>query len=318
MILSIFLGMFVAPPQDSPPEARQPAQTTAPQPSSSTNEDKKSRWLAGTSNFRDLAEAMGSSPLLKVPAIQAELELTALQKEKLNALLLERDKEYMKRAEQLVGALMIGQRKAKKDGVFFESPLDAVANQYKAATSADVKGVLNPKQYRRSQEIQVQLLGPVALLDPEVQDRINLWPDTRAELAEVYAQYRRERLTLLRSMTQAHLDSWKNVSRTPGATETSWLDPKTEKTLDESAAKIDLLEKRLNREIFRRLTKKQRETYRNMAGEPVALKDLIASGGSDAFTPNASLSAVARAARDKAAAKSEPTTKKTGPSTDKK
>jgi hypothetical protein len=59
-----------------------------------------------------------------------------------------------------------------------------VASEWEAVSLPRIERSLGEAQRIRLSEIRIQLAGPIAVLDPQVQDRLDLSPDQRARLAE--------------------------------------------------------------------------------------------------------------------------------------
>lgn len=192
-----------------------------------------------------LAEAMPmprslsgeAAALIMTPAVQEELELTDDQKARLG---------------QLVQAKMKGIQEAIQTG-----QLAALDQEYETAVGRS----LRPRQRARLAQLVLQKKGPWAVAEPEVATRLNLNLRQQVRIQTILAQ-----------VQAAQGQSWaaySERSRAPhdGGPAGSDL-TKVMAEVDTLRQDSDRLRDEIARQLGRVLTRKQKDTFNNLLGEP--------------------------------------------------
>jgi hypothetical protein len=113
----------------------------------------------------------GAGPtFLQNPAIQKELSLSEAQIEKINALA----------KEVRAAAAAFNKNDSKK-----------IYEKIQAPTIKKARELLTTQQWRRMQQIELQMAGPAAFVDPEVQDKLKLTDQQKLAVREAYNKNRK-------------------------------------------------------------------------------------------------------------------------------
>lgn len=210
--------------------------------------------------------------LLQNPQVQAELKLTSDQKTKLKTI-----EDGNQRAGD---RLMLDFQKARQELVQKQADRQELAalgeklaemgRQHRERFEAERMGILDRNQRTRLEQIQLQAEGPTAFTRPEVQERLNTSPDQDEMIAAIVTEGRAE-------LNQA-------AALPAGTVPTGVLTAEQRSALRESKQYKGAVEKSREaatktrqstmQRIAKILTKKQREKYQTMVGEPFGLEKL--------------------------------------------
>ncbi len=217
--------------------------------------------------------------LLKLPAVQKELKLSAKQKAEITRIGTE-----AKTAKKAIDAESKGKPKAKREdnpeGMpdhTFESREVALAD-LEGRTEAELKKTLDAKQRKRLVEIALQVEGPEAFLKPELIEKLVLEEIQVEQIQDILGGIRRQQ------------EQAKAIQKR--ATDLGNID--LEKTTKEQQ-KIQLrtaafkASKSAMSEIARVLSKQQRDKYKKLLGEPFNLAGVTDEKGQKLFDASADL-----------------------------
>jgi len=215
--------------------------------------------------------------LLENPAVLKDIKLTESQKLELQKLETRATDLYKKEGEAFKSAVKeLGDEPSQDDLMALRQRRGAELRVLSEEIDASYLKILNPKQRERLTQIRLQLEGPIALLKPDLQKRLNLAPDQIQQIREIFMAGVDElkRVKDLRDENVVNNSQRKEVATKSNPTEkrpmreidkSKQADYEKEKNNLENEAK----QIRLNviQRIDRILTKKQRETFHRMEGE---------------------------------------------------
>lgn len=215
--------------------------------------------------------------LFRHPAVQDELKLTAAQKAQLQKIEDELRREATRRVE---AARKLADRRddpeeqaatiqqGRGSGVLFGSDVEPA-----------ILKVLDRAQRTRLDQIRLQACGPAAFLLPEVQERLNLDPGQVERLQALADEARGEEAKLTKPSPAAKAVYEAAARRgAPGANDLK-LEPNERETLqaerEKSREDTARMRQAIDQKIARVLTRRQREAYRKMLGEPFIVNGQI-------------------------------------------
>ncbi len=131
------------------------------------------------------------------------------------------------------------------------------------------------------QEITVQLKGPFAVDETDIQARLNLSPEQQQQIRMISEDFFARQLSLRRlrgERTNVHIKTYKD-SHFKDENGEYRNDPKVVKELDQFQGRLEALRADADRAILRTLSRRQRETFAKLAGAPFELvKDMKQPG----------------------------------------
>lgn len=201
-----------------------------------------------------------ASGLLSSPPVQEELNLTDSQKGRLA----EVDRREIRRAGDLESAA-----KAENAGQPEIASEQVKVGRFDIGKEVEAErlNILNRSQKARLEQIWIQAQGPMAFLRAEVQSRLNMDPEQVQLINEIIAGANGE----LKQLSDAATDEVVRSSRPVGKGKRR-IDPEKAKAvlaLTERAHKESLkIQQTATTSIMKLLSKRQRETYTKMCGEP--------------------------------------------------
>lgn len=247
-----------------------PREDVAAEQKKATNESTKPKWEPGKiTSLQEMLVVQGPAYLLAAPAVQEELGLSEEQREKLARL-----EQGIKRSqrEAIEG---IENPPAKLGEAMAPVVLTLRLEKWQALDQ-----ILTKAQKRRLLEVALQTEGPLAVLWPEIQVELRLTPGQQAMLAEVEEQARSGLKTYRMSIQAAY----------NGPDPTNPMPPRNAEEAQERfegmTADLDRFHEaflshreRTAEPIARILTRRQRERFNRMMGEPFDVSDLQRPGG---------------------------------------
>jgi Spy/CpxP family protein refolding chaperone len=230
--------------------------------------------------------------LLTAAAIQEELKLTADQKaqikrvvdrlaRKRQELIAEWNKQLSRNRNALGVNGQPGQSPQEDAGAqpASGSAMVEILETTRAEADALIAGILKRTQRERLDEIELRRQGVLAVLRPDIAEKLNIGPDQQEQLEMVMTEARDEVLQFIQTRRQAILRN---------ATPDGRVDPKAMRARAESPeGKAEItqvhqrgkqIQDRTIREIVKVLTKRQRQRFNAMLGKPF---DLAKLDGSD-------------------------------------
>ncbi|HEY0867466.1 MAG TPA: hypothetical protein VGE01_08810 [Fimbriimonas sp.] len=132
------------------------------------------RWQTGARG----GAQMGGPRLLFRSDVQADLQLTNEQKDKLDAL------------RQSMGGGRGEGRRQRGEGQRRERPDRAQMEARRAEQAKQIQAILTADQTKRLKEIQIQLQGDLALASPEVQTELGFTSAQKSQVASLQEKYR--------------------------------------------------------------------------------------------------------------------------------
>jgi hypothetical protein len=222
-----------------------------------------SRRLEGLARF-------GEDDLLKIPRVQNELNLSESQKSRVMKIEQEGEREIGRYTTETEDVLK--QLKEKGDGDAYRELNVQYRSARRALTEKKVammEKVLDKRQQARLNQLLLRALGPRAFERPDVQDRLNLGPDQVEAIAVLFNQTNNS-INQGENALQGQIQA--AVIPGPGGRRVVEIEPAKRKSIDSTRAQLKKqaagLRQSMDREILRLLTKKQREKYQAMLGEP--------------------------------------------------
>jgi hypothetical protein len=220
--------------------------------------------------------------LLRLPAVQKELDLTERQK-----LEVARLGDETKAAKKQVESASKEQAKDKAEEVPKGMPdpareaLEAQFFDLESRADASLKKLLDARQRVRLSEIALQAEGPQAFLKPELIQALDLLEDQLDEIRAILGVVRQQQ-------EQAKAIQKRSADLGTFAVE------KVSKEQQKIQARTTALKvgKRAMTEIGKVLSKKQRDKYNKLLGEPFNLAGLVDEKGRRLFDESASLAAM--------------------------
>jgi hypothetical protein len=225
--------------------------------------------------------------LLRTPEVQRELKLTDQQKEKIARIEAE-SKESKKRVDSTYGKGEKGKPKAKAEDPQTdeeriarqarESELDGLEQQADERLAA----ILDSRQRSRLTQIVLRVQGPSAFLTPEVSEKLGLTPDQIVAIREVLGGIKDEQ------------DQYKEVQKRAFELAKAGGDFELEKVRKEQQkgqgrAFAYKLGKQAMPAIGRILTRRQRDLFNRMLGDPFDLGSLTGRDGQPLIDESADL-----------------------------
>ena len=224
------------------------------------------KFQNGTTSFRDVLERAGTSASLKHPQIREELHLTLKQREYFANFIEERHRDHL-----------VELARDKND----ELPNDMRTLQfalqeldYRVESDRLASAALTPTQRKRLTELTLQIIGPLALIDPEIQRRLNFSPEQQELVHTIYLNYLLNKTEIHRDMIgplneKLKKQNWK-VSKDPQ--ELAKFYESVTPHLDASYKKMGDQRAKVVAALIKLLTKGQRRKFDAMLGE--ALENL--------------------------------------------
>ena len=217
------------------------------------------------------------SLLLRNPEVEKELKITPEQKSQLAAVNTERERWF----ERATREFQQGKQKLADNGAGPDQ-VQALARQQSELAQerredfdAALVKVLSAKQRERLAQIKLQAEGPMAFTRPEIQQRLNMDEEQVAMIGEIVAEGRAA------LSQEAALPPELRPARPLSAEEREQLHSsqayKTAVGKTRTAA-IEVRERTMQA-IAKVLTKKQRDKYQSMRGEPFGLDKMQATPG---------------------------------------
>jgi hypothetical protein len=220
-------------------------------------------------NTRALAVLRGSPTpvlLVKWKAVQKELKVTESQVRKIEAI----NDGFDRRRKDFV------QEMTRAGGRVDNQALMAMIGDARRENEAALAQVLEPRQWKRLDQIALQIEGPLALAKPEIAARVNLWPEQLEEIQ-----------TILRQMDESEGRRWQDQLERLGATnpggdrqaggkgeDKSRREKRETSQLDQMGQDSDKVREAAIRQIGRVLTRRQRAAFNQMLGAPFDLTRL--------------------------------------------
>lgn len=210
--------------------------------------------------------------LLDIPAVQTELKLTTEQKARLK----KADSGSDPTVDQAAAELRQRARELLDQG---GDPQEVEALQKQARdirmedlkrTDSALRDVLDRRQRVRLDQIQLQLEGPMVFTRPDFLERLNIGPDTAEAIQAMIAEGRSEqqRASILP-------EKYQPIGKLRSPAERLELGKSKDYQAAVATTREGMLKVRSStlNAILKLLTRKQRETYRKMLGEPFSLKE---------------------------------------------
>ena len=217
--------------------------------------------------------------LLRLPSVQKELELTAKQKSEIA-----RIGDETKVAKKTIDAESKGQQKAKGEAIPKGLPdpaaeaRDVALAELEGQAESSLKKLLDPKQRARLAEIALQVEGPRAFLKPELIGGLDLNDDQVEQIQGILGVVREQQ------------DQAKAIQKRAADLGTFALEKVTkEQQKAQLRAFVLKVGKKGMAEIGKVLSKKQRDKYTKMLGEPFDLSGATDEKGRKLFDPTADL-----------------------------
>lgn len=215
--------------------------------------------------------------LLSRPEVQNELKLTDQQKVQIDQVDAQLDQQGQQRFQ------------AMRDMRNNEGPPDPEARQamreaftaMRQQSDQALGGVLTASQRSRLQEISLQQQGPMAVAtDPAVQKALNLSPDQVIQLQMIMNESHQAR----RQSFQGRGEMFRQL-RASGldreAIHAKMQSPEVKSQMEQMQKQAEALRQQTIQQISRVLTKKQKQAFNKMLGEPFTLQPRNRPGGSD-------------------------------------
>jgi len=232
---------------------------------------KESRWTQGTETIRN---DLIASPrrLCEVGKVREEVKITPKQWEELIRLKAERYKQ--------ASAFNLNQRMANVDESIAAPIYRQRAEENRQLEAREIRQVLDAKQVKRLTQIYLQVFDMFALADPEFQEVFNLGPEQRDEIVTIREQFR----NLLKSnigeeVAMEYQFSGSKAKVTPEERQV-YLQQKSQ-DFERHFKQANNAREAALREISRHLTKRQRESFQKMKGDPLDLSRLAEPGAAD-------------------------------------
>lgn len=203
--------------------------------------------------------------LLEYPAIQAELELTDAQKARLK----DADEKLTRHHREIQDRFKaLGDAPAPDEVTALREETTAGRNTLLHEIEDTTLKSLDRRQLKRLDQIQIQAEGPTSFMRPEIQQRLNLDPGQIESIREILAASRTE----LARKTEIPPDLLKKALIPVPGQNSMKIDPRYVDLLKSANQKSQEASSGVRQSVLRRiikiLTKKQRETYEKMRGEP--------------------------------------------------
>jgi hypothetical protein len=219
--------------------------------------------------------------LLRSPEVQKELALDEEQNRRI-ARISELTKEAKKQVESAHGK---GQEKGKTKAVtpiekeqqrLAREAMNGVLARVEQETDQQINAVLNARQRTRLTQIALRVEGPSAFLTPELIDALGLVPDQVDAIREILGGMKGEQDQFKESQKRSF-----ELAKAGGAFDVEKIRKDRQKA--QTRAYAYKLSKQVMAQIGRVLTRRQRETYNRMLGEPFELARLSGKQGLPLF-----------------------------------
>jgi hypothetical protein len=219
------------------------------------------------------------SLLLGYPAVEEEIKLSPAQKSRLKEIDDELRRSVERATKEARDRMEAYKKNRQANGQQYEPDvLSALGQEDAAARGPVIAGAeaarvkaLDRRQRARLDQIQLQAEGPTALTRPEIQERLNMSPEQSEAIGAIVAQGREElvRVSALppELMPYAMLPA-QRAAVTKSKEYKSAVEKSRAAALKARGATMQM--------IAKVLTRKQRETYQKMLGEPFDLAKLRA------------------------------------------
>jgi hypothetical protein len=250
------------------PEANDPGKEKGDRP--------KRQWDPGKlSSLQETLVVLGPARLLAAPAVQEELGLTKKQREQIASLEDRRSRRMMESFASLPPGHPGSRNEAMKP----------VVRALRLEKWQVLDGVLSKAQKKRLLEIALQTEGPLAVLWPEIQAELRLAPGQQVVLAELETGIRSSLTAYRRSIRAVYYRPDPEHPMPPGSPEEA-RDRVTAhaEQLDQARSGFLTSRERAEQQIARILTRKQKERFNRMMGEPFEVAHFQRPGGGD-FKP---------------------------------
>jgi hypothetical protein len=227
--------------------------------------------------------------LLRTPQVQKELKLTGQQIEKVIRIA-EQAKTFKKKAEEANGkgkGRDKGKAKAddpvaKEQERIAKEAMGPVFAELERDTDEQLNGILDSRQRTRLTQIVLRVEGPSAFVTPELIDALALGPEQLELIQEILGGIKTEQDAYKESRKQAN-----ELAKASGDLDLEKMRKNEEKTQTRSYSY------KLNKQVMPRigqvLTRRQRETYNRMLGEPFDLAKLSGPEGQPLIDDSAGL-----------------------------
>jgi hypothetical protein len=220
--------------------------------------------------------------LLRLPAVQKELELTAKQKGEIARL-----GEETKAAKKEVDSATKGQEKAKGEAIpkGFPDPAkearDSALAELESRAETSLRKLLDAKQRARLAEIALQVEGPQAFLRPEIIQPLGI------------DEFQLEQIQNILGSVRERQDQAKAVQKRSAELGTMALEKVSKEQQKIQSRGIALkMSKRAMSEIGKVLTKSQKAKYTKMLGEPFDLAGVTDAEGRKLFDESADMASM--------------------------
>jgi hypothetical protein len=229
-----------------------------------------------------LPHLQSPSVLLTFESVRDEVGLTVDQREalkKVEASSARNHEHLMKQVDEEV-ELLKSRQASFQERLNLADRVDGQRRGMIADLEAAKVRVLSPAQRARLEQIRLQAEGPAAFNRPEIQDRLNMSPEQAEEIKAIVSQGREQAVrvsALPPDLAEARLGIQTAREREQLAQSKNFASGV------EGARNLALgVREATMREIERSLTKRQRERYRRMLGEPFDLATIRPRGASTA------------------------------------
>jgi hypothetical protein len=227
--------------------------------------------------------ALPTTPLLLIQRapVQKELKLTEEQKARIARL----DEQLNQQRRDEASRISQGAR-----GVSSMGAVQEMIAARRTKDEAELARLLEPGQRGRLQQIALQIEGPMAVARPEVAEKLNMSPEQREVIAAKIAEYNAARQALWQSQLD-RLEHAPRAVRPPKAPDkpakTAAVSPEEKekaraKDKDALAARLRSMSEesaRLHeeavRQIGKEMTRRQKDAFNRMLGEPFDLTSLL-------------------------------------------
>ena len=150
------------------------------------------KFQNGITSFRDVLERSGMSALLNQPQVREELHLTDKQREYFAKFNNERNRDLRAQLTEL------SNRELPPDKEAIEFELQELRRRFESDRLASA--ALTPTQRKRLTELTLQIIGPLALIDSEIQRRLNFSPEQQELVHTIYLNYLLNKNDIYRDM----------------------------------------------------------------------------------------------------------------------
>lgn len=218
-------------------------------------------------------ETWPAAVLLNSLAVQKELKITPEQLEKVRQGRLDLSKELARRNDEL--QVKIRQYRESRDALGLPREPEteralvrehgqAQSTLLERSTSAGLDA-LDRRQRSRLEQIRLQADGPLALARPDLQERLNIGPD-QAELIESIVAEGRNEMRRVASLPLGLPTGYTDLE--PAKRKAALSSDEVKSALEKSRNLAGTVHRDVEHRITKVLTKRQRESFQKMKGEP--------------------------------------------------